>query len=103
MCFLLIGTQLETESAKKMISSKVILVILLLLATIITLGFVALMLLYAYRKDKYSFQRSLFSSDKDASCDSATNLIISQGTSVGEHGGYTSSSNCVAGNWISLK
>ncbi|XP_059291762.1 receptor-like serine/threonine-protein kinase NCRK [Lycium ferocissimum] len=92
------GTQLEMQSAKKKISSKVILVILLLCATVITLGFVAAsMLCYAYRKDKYSIQRPLFSSDKETSCNSATNLILSPGTSIGEHGGYTGSSNCVAG------
>lgn len=90
------------QPAKKKISSKVILVILLLCATVITLGFVASMLCYAYRKDKYSIQRPLFSSDKDTSCNSVTNLILSQGTSNGEHGGYASSSNCIAGNWISL-
>ncbi|PHU03880.1 Receptor-like serine/threonine-protein kinase NCRK [Capsicum chinense] len=91
------GTQLEMQSAKKKISSKVILVILLLCATVITLGFVASMLCYAYRKDKYFIQRPLFSSDKDTSFSSAANLIPSQGTSNGEHGGDTSSSNCIAG------
>ncbi|PHT35140.1 hypothetical protein CQW23_26940 [Capsicum baccatum] len=91
------GTQLEMQSAKKKISSKVILVILLLCATVITLGFVASMLCYAYRKDKYFIQRPLFSSDKDTSFSSAANLIPSQGTSNGEHGGDTSSSNCITG------
>lgn len=86
------------QSAKKKISSKVILVILLLCAAVITLGFVASMLCYAYRRDKYSIQRSLFSSDKDTSCNSATNLILSQATSIGEHGGYTGSSNCITGS-----
>ncbi|CAN4119303.1 unnamed protein product [Withania somnifera] len=85
------------QSAKKKISSKVILVILLLCATVITLGFVASMLCYAYRKDKYFIRRPLFSSNKETSFSSATNLILRQGTSNGEHGGYTGSSNGVAG------
>nr|XP_016439083.1 PREDICTED: receptor-like serine/threonine-protein kinase NCRK isoform X1 [Nicotiana tabacum]XP_016439084.1 PREDICTED: receptor-like serine/threonine-protein kinase NCRK isoform X1 [Nicotiana tabacum]XP_016439085.1 PREDICTED: receptor-like serine/threonine-protein kinase NCRK isoform X1 [Nicotiana tabacum]XP_016439086.1 PREDICTED: receptor-like serine/threonine-protein kinase NCRK isoform X1 [Nicotiana tabacum]XP_016439087.1 PREDICTED: receptor-like serine/threonine-protein kinase NCRK isofor len=91
------GTQLEKQSPKKRISSKVILVILVLCATVIMLGFIVLMLCYVYRKDKYSIQRPLFSSDKETSYNSATNLILSQGTSIAEHGQYIGSSNCVTG------
>ncbi|KAL3530550.1 hypothetical protein ACH5RR_009872 [Cinchona calisaya] len=74
------GALIEVQPSKKRITSKVVIIILLLCITLTTLAFVASLLCYIYRKNKWPIQRSLFSPDNLTSCNSATSLI-SQGVS----------------------
>nr|XP_048324812.1 receptor-like serine/threonine-protein kinase NCRK [Ziziphus jujuba var. spinosa] len=69
------GTLGEAQSSKKHISSKVVVIILLLCVIVTTVAFLASVACYYHRRDKCPIQRPLFSSDRETSCNSATNLI----------------------------
>lgn len=73
-CYLT-GTLSEAQSSKKHISSKVVVIILLLCVIVTTVAFLASVACYYHRRDKCPIQRPLFSSDRETSCNSATNLI----------------------------
>ncbi|KAG2673973.1 hypothetical protein I3760_13G114400 [Carya illinoinensis] len=62
------GSLSTAQVSKKHISSKVVVIILLLCAILTTFAFLASAMCYVYRRDK-------FSPDKEKNCDSATNLI----------------------------
>ncbi|KAF6167835.1 hypothetical protein GIB67_027613 [Kingdonia uniflora] len=70
--------------SRKHTSSKVILYILLLSVVLTTFAVLASLGCYVYRRDKCPIQPPIFSSDKDTSCNSATNLISPRSTSVQE-------------------
>ncbi|OVA18054.1 Protein kinase domain [Macleaya cordata] len=72
----------EPKASRKRISSKVVVYILLLSVVLTTLAFLASLGCYVYRRDRYPIQPPIFSSDKDTSCNSATNLISHGSTSV---------------------
>ncbi|KAJ0084146.1 hypothetical protein Patl1_30663 [Pistacia atlantica] len=65
----------EAKASGKRISSKVAVIILLLCVIFTTLAFLTSAMCYIYRKDKCHIQTPKFSSDKETSCNSATNLI----------------------------
>ncbi|XP_031285096.1 receptor-like serine/threonine-protein kinase NCRK isoform X2 [Pistacia vera] len=65
----------EAKASGKRISSKVVVIILLLCVIFTTLAFLTSAMCYIYRKDKCHIQTPKFSSDKETSCHSATNLI----------------------------
>ncbi|KAL3518401.1 hypothetical protein ACH5RR_020990 [Cinchona calisaya] len=78
------GALIEVRPPKKQITSKVVIIILLLCITLTTLAFVASLWCYISRKHKWPIRRSLLSSDKQSSdkqisCNSA-NSLISQGS-----------------------
>ncbi|KAJ4726065.1 putative Kinase [Melia azedarach] len=78
------GSVSVTKSSGKHISSKVVVIILLLCVILTTLAFLTSAMCYVYRKDKCHIQSPSFSSDKDTSCNSATNLISHRSSSVQE-------------------
>ncbi|XP_010253728.1 PREDICTED: receptor-like serine/threonine-protein kinase NCRK [Nelumbo nucifera] len=78
------GFSVETRSSRKHISSKAIVYILLLCVVLTTVAFLASLGCYVYRRDKCPVQPPVFSSDKDSSCNSATNLITHRSSSVPE-------------------
>lgn len=86
------GAWIEEQCSKKRITSKVLIIILLTCITLTTLAFVASLLCYIYRKDKWSTHRSLFSSDKQSSdkqtsCNSASSLISQGASYIPTYGG----------------
>ncbi|KAA8550377.1 hypothetical protein F0562_002061 [Nyssa sinensis] len=85
------GSSSETQSSKKRISSKVVVIVLLLCIVLTTLAFIASAVCYVYRRDKCPIQPPLFSSDKETSCNSATNLISHRVTSAPESKVYIGS------------
>lgn len=89
--FLLTGSTSEAESSKKRVSSKVAVVILLLCVILTTLVFIASVIWYVSRRDKCSFVKPVFSSDKESSYNSTTNLISHTATSVPEFKVYIGS------------
>uniref|UniRef100_A0A5B6YLA1 non-specific serine/threonine protein kinase n=1 Tax=Davidia involucrata TaxID=16924 RepID=A0A5B6YLA1_DAVIN len=78
------GSSSGAQSSKKRICSKVVVVILLLCVVLTTLAFIASVVCYVYRRDKCPIQPPLFSSDKETSCNSTTNLISHRASSVEE-------------------
>ncbi|KAA8544075.1 hypothetical protein F0562_021748 [Nyssa sinensis] len=85
------GSSTGPLSSKKRICSKVVVIILLLCVVLTTLAFIASVLCYVYRRDKCPIQPPLFSSDKETSCNSTTNLISHGASSVPESKIYISS------------
>lgn len=74
--FFLTGSLSAAQVSKKHISSKVVVIILLLCIIILTtFAFLASTMCYIFRKDKFPVQASIFTSEKDTSCNSGTNLI----------------------------
>ncbi|KAF8395243.1 hypothetical protein HHK36_019185 [Tetracentron sinense] len=78
------GSPGEPQASRKRISNKVVVIILLLCVVLTTLAFLASLGCYIYRRDKCPVQPPVFSSDKDTSCNSTTNLISHKSTSVPE-------------------
>lgn len=74
----------DAPARRKHISSKVVVIILLLCVVLTTFAFLASVLCYVYRKEKCPIQPPVFSSDKETSCNSATNLISHKINSVPE-------------------
>ncbi|KAI3942073.1 hypothetical protein MKW92_037681 [Papaver armeniacum] len=81
-CNCTLGSAGEPKVASKRITSKVVVYVLLLSVVLTTLAFLASLGCYVYRRDKYPMQPPIFSSDKDTSCNSATNLISHASTST---------------------
>ncbi|THF99816.1 hypothetical protein TEA_003975 [Camellia sinensis var. sinensis] len=81
---LLTGSIGHVDSSKKWISSKAVVIVLLICVLLTTLAFTASVACYVYRRDKCPVQGPLFSSDKDTSFSSATNLISHGASSVPE-------------------
>lgn len=79
------GTLAEKQQWEKWISSKVVVIVLLLCASLTTLAFVASLLWYIHRKDKYPVQLPLFSSDGQTSSSSGTNFINLGTSSMAEY------------------
>ncbi|KAG6629440.1 receptor-like serine/threonine-protein kinase NCRK isoform X1 [Carya illinoinensis] len=69
------GSLSMARVSKKHISSKVVVIILLLCVILTTFAFLASALCYIYRRDKRPIQAPMVSSDKETSCNSATNLL----------------------------
>ncbi|XVE79788.1 hypothetical protein DITRI_Ditri14bG0084000 [Diplodiscus trichospermus] len=68
----------EAPASRKHYANRVVVIILLLCVVVTTLAFLASVTCYFYRKDKcpkFPIQPSVFSSDKETSFNSATNLI----------------------------
>ncbi|KAJ8751346.1 hypothetical protein K2173_016537 [Erythroxylum novogranatense] len=65
-------------------SRRIVVIILLLCVVFATLAFVAAITCYVYQKDKCPVQASVFSPDRETSCNSATNLISHRASSVSE-------------------
>ncbi|KAL2471057.1 Receptor-like serine/threonine-protein kinase NCRK [Abeliophyllum distichum] len=86
------GTSAVKQHLEKWISSKVVVMVLLLCAALTTLAFIASLLWYIYRKDKHPVQLPLFSSDGQTSCSSGTNLINKGASSMAEYKGHVRSS-----------
>lgn len=81
--FFLTGSLSASQVSKKHISSKVVVIILLLCIIILTtFAFLASAMCYIFRKDKFPVQASIFTSEKDTSCNSGTNLISLRTSSV---------------------
>ncbi|KAI3901996.1 hypothetical protein MKX01_040399 [Papaver californicum] len=76
------GSAGEPKVMSKRITSKVVVYVLLLSVVLTTLAFLASLGCYVYRRDIYPTQPPIFSSDKDTSCNSATNLIRHASTST---------------------
>ncbi|KAK3002815.1 hypothetical protein RJ639_019193 [Escallonia herrerae] len=85
------GSFVEAQSLKKQFSSKVVVVILLLCAILMTVAFIASASCYVYRRDRCHTKGPLFSSDRETSFNSATNLISQRATSVPEFNIYLGS------------
>ncbi|GAY38393.1 hypothetical protein CUMW_036350 [Citrus unshiu] len=79
----LTGSVSGVKASGKHISSKVVVIVLLLCVILTTIAFLMLVLCYVYRKGKFRLRSSVISSDKE-SCNSATNLISHRITSVPE-------------------
>ncbi|XP_044469795.1 receptor-like serine/threonine-protein kinase NCRK isoform X2 [Mangifera indica] len=75
------GSVNEAKASGKRISSKVVVIILLLCVMLTTLAFLTLAMCYFHWKDKCHIQTPKFSSDKETSCNSATNLISHRSSS----------------------
>ena len=73
--FFLTGSLSTAQVSKKHISSKVVVIVLLLCVILTTIAFLSSAMCYIYRRDKCSLQPPIFSSDKETSCNSVTNLI----------------------------
>ncbi|XP_061346543.1 receptor-like serine/threonine-protein kinase NCRK isoform X2 [Gastrolobium bilobum] len=64
-----------SAGSKKHISSKIVVVILLICVICTTIALVASVMCYVYLRDRYSIQSPIFSSDKETSSGSTANLI----------------------------
>lgn len=80
----LIGSVRKAQASRKHVSSKVVVIILLLCVILTTLAFLTSAICYVYQKEKCRLQSPLFSSDKETSCNSATNLISHRSSSFPE-------------------
>ncbi|KAJ6408742.1 hypothetical protein OIU84_008441 [Salix udensis] len=78
------GSLTDVQATRKHISSKIVVVILLLCVILTTLAFLASIACYLYRKDKCLIQSPVFLSDRETSCNSSTNLISHRASSVSE-------------------
>jgi len=81
-CFLT-GSLTDAQATRKHISSKIV-VVILLCVILTTLAFLASTTWYLCRKDKCPIQSPTFLSDRETSCNSATNLISHRASSVSE-------------------
>ncbi|KAM7522366.1 hypothetical protein LguiA_012268 [Lonicera macranthoides] len=88
---LLTGSSSDVQTSKKRVSSKLIVIILLICVVLTAIASLASLLCYAYTRDKCPIQRPLFSSDRDSSNNSATNLINHRTKSVPEYSFYIGS------------
>ncbi|KAL3618188.1 hypothetical protein CASFOL_038509 [Castilleja foliolosa] len=86
------GTLSELEPSKKYISSKVVLIVLLLCIVIMALVFVALVLWFVNWKDQHPMQWTSPSSDRLTSYSSATNLMCRGFSTVPVYKDYLDSS-----------
>ncbi|KAE8674587.1 Receptor-like serine/threonine-protein kinase NCRK [Hibiscus syriacus] len=78
---------LPEAPARKNYANRLVVIILLLCVILTTLAFLASLTCYFYRKDKCPkcpIQQAVFSSDKETSCNSATNLISHKTSSASE-------------------
>ncbi|WJX50205.1 hypothetical protein P8452_36540 [Trifolium repens] len=69
------GTVGTPSSSKKHISSKVVVIILLICVICTTVALLTSVVCYIYRRDRCNIKSPIFSSDKDTSSGSTTNLI----------------------------
>ncbi|GAU36962.1 hypothetical protein TSUD_57400, partial [Trifolium subterraneum] len=69
------GTVGTSSGSKKHISSKVVVIILLICVICTTIALLTSVVCYIYRRDRSTNQSPIFSSDKDTSSGSTTNLI----------------------------
>lgn len=76
------GSLNAAQSSKKRFSSKVVVIVLLLCVILTTFAFLASVACYFYRRGKCTVQSPIFSSDKETSCNSGTNLISHRSSSV---------------------
>ncbi|GMI96987.1 hypothetical protein like AT2G28250 [Hibiscus trionum] len=84
---------LPEAPARKNYANRVVVIVLLLCVILTTLAFLASLTCYFYRKDKCPkcpIQPAVFSSDKETSCNSATNLISHKTWSASETKGNIS-------------
>ncbi|KAK4440723.1 Receptor-like serine/threonine-protein kinase NCRK [Sesamum alatum] len=86
------GVLSELEPSKKRISSKVVVIVLLLCLVFMVLAFVASVLWHVNRKDKRPVQWASPSTDKLTSYSSATNLMSQAGSPLRVYKGYLDSS-----------
>jgi hypothetical protein len=70
-----VGTVGTPSSSKKHISSKVVVIILLICVICTTVALLTSVVCYIYRRDRCNIKSPIFSSDKDTSSGSTTNLI----------------------------
>lgn len=95
------GSVSETEYPKRRVSSKVVVIILLLCVALTTLAIIGSVMWYFYRKEKCSIEKSAFSSDKDSTYNSTTNLISHRAYSLPEFKVYIGSPvNPVVGKYV---
>ncbi|KAM7257254.1 hypothetical protein ACFE04_012995 [Oxalis oulophora] len=84
-CFLTDLVHDGAHASKKHVSSRAVVITLLICVVLTTLAFLASLTCYMYRKDKSLIQQPVFSStDKVSSCNSATNLISYKSSSFSE-------------------
>ncbi|KAJ7947832.1 Protein kinase family protein [Quillaja saponaria] len=83
-CNCTLGNLSLAQGSGKHISSKIIVVILLACVIFTTIAFLASMICYVYWRKGCPIQQPIFSSDKESSCNSTTNLISHRSFSVGE-------------------
>ncbi|KAJ6937650.1 hypothetical protein NC652_012072 [Populus alba x Populus x berolinensis] len=76
------GSLTDVQATRKHISSKIVVILLCVILT--TLAFLTSTTWYLCRKDKCPIQSPTFSSDRETSCNSATNLISHRASSVSE-------------------
>lgn len=74
-CNCTFGSLSDAQSSKKHVSNKVVVFVLLLCVILTTLAFLSSVACYFYRKDKSTIQPPGFTSDRETSFNSATNLI----------------------------
>ncbi|XAR59988.1 Non-specific serine/threonine protein kinase [Bertholletia excelsa] len=91
------GSSNQVDSSRKRISGKVVVIILLACVLLTTLAFIASLACYVYRRDKCPVQRPLFSSEKETSFNSATNLISHRASSVESKSFVASPGNFIKG------
>jgi len=92
-----------TSSAKRRISSKGGVVIIIFCVMLTTITFLACIACYFYRKDKFSGKPPILSSDKETSWNSRTNLISQRSASFpGYQVKVKSHFNPIAGNFSSI-
>lgn len=77
-----VGTLSTSQGPKKHISSKIIVIILLVTCT--TTAFLASFVCYVFRRDRCPIQLPIFSLDKETSCNSTPNLICNRNFLVPE-------------------
>ena len=73
-----------SQGSKKHISSKFVVVILLICVVCTTIAFFGSVVCYICRKDRFTVKAPMLSSDKETSCNSTTNLISHRTSSVPE-------------------
>ncbi|XP_034901121.1 receptor-like serine/threonine-protein kinase NCRK isoform X1 [Populus alba] len=76
------GSLTDVQATRKHISSKIVVILSCVILT--TLAFLASTTWYLCREDKCPIQSPTFSSDRETSCNSATNLISHRASSVSE-------------------
>ncbi|RDY06396.1 Receptor-like serine/threonine-protein kinase NCRK, partial [Mucuna pruriens] len=69
------GTVSVPGDSKKHVSSKIVVVILLICVICTTMAFLLSVICYVYRRDRCTIQSPIFSTDKETSSGSTTNLI----------------------------
>ncbi|XP_042475612.1 receptor-like serine/threonine-protein kinase NCRK isoform X2 [Macadamia integrifolia] len=78
------GFPIQPKHSSKHIFGNVAVYSLLICVSLTTVAFLASLACYIHRKGKYTLQLPLFSSDKDKSCNTATNLISYRSNSMPE-------------------